>query len=97
MKRLSWPWVISWRLYGVYDPGGLCLIPVVLNFTEHLSLFLLLFQSFNSLFILCKTMSTAARSVIHGSSISVSDTSALLMICDSCVVISWIRFNFSGI
>lgn len=93
MKRLSWPWVISWRLYGIYDPGGLCLIPVLLNFTEHLSLFLLLFQSFNSL---CKTLS-APGNVIHGCPISVSDTAALLMICDSCVVISRIRFNFSGI
>lgn len=51
--------------------------------------------SFNSLFTPCKTRSTAAN-VIHGCSISVSDKSALLMICDSCVVISWIRFNFSG-
>lgn len=95
MKRLSWPWVISWRLYGIYDPGGLCLIPVLLNFTEHLSLFLLLFQPFNSLFIPCKTMSTVGN-VIYGCSTPVSDTSALLMICDSCTAVSWIRFNFGG-
>lgn len=76
MKSLSWPWVIIWRLYGICGPGGLCLIPVLLNFTDHLSLFLLLFQSFNSLFILCKTMSSTG-SVIHGCSIAVSDTSDL--------------------
>lgn len=65
MKRLSWPWVISWRLYGIYDPGGLCLIPVLLNFTEHLSLFSLLY----------KTMSTEGN-VMHRCSIPDTYTNA---------------------
>lgn len=33
-QRVAWHWVICWRPYGIYDPGGLGFIPVLLNPTQ---------------------------------------------------------------